>query len=194
MFHLGFYVVQTDNDHAFADQQIGGVAIAVSHGSIIFEVAKKELHATTALKRPDRRDPKRISMVFYQHKNLNFINHGFDEWERKLALKKQGKPDHISAARSVHVKQKFKVNLPDVRAPPLAANYKVPAYRELSRSSETVFYHSVKTKVTSVDTKEYRNAKKESVRSERITGNPGSNDLGDSLTGRHSVRVEEMDQ
>lgn len=87
----GYYTQWSENEAAFADGQIGGVAVALGHGSIIFEVAKKELHATTALKRPDRRDPKRISLVFYQHKNLSFVNHGYDEWDRRLAAKKQGK-------------------------------------------------------------------------------------------------------
>ena len=53
-------------------------------------MAKKELHSTTALKTPDRRDPKRISLVFYQHKNLALPDHGFNSWHRKIAAKRQG--------------------------------------------------------------------------------------------------------
>lgn len=81
------YETYTDNREAFADSRVGGVAIALSHGSVLLEVAKRELHATTALKTPDRRDPKRISLVFYQHKHLNYTNHGAEELEKKTAAK-----------------------------------------------------------------------------------------------------------
>ncbi|XP_065651678.1 uncharacterized protein LOC100213294 isoform X1 [Hydra vulgaris] len=65
-------------------QEMGGVAIALGHGSFLVECAKKELHATTALRNPERSEPTRLSMVFYQHKKLNKKDHGYEDYQEKM--------------------------------------------------------------------------------------------------------------
>lgn len=87
---IGEVTDYTDNLECFKDSQMGGVAIALGHGSVLFECAKHEMHSTTAVRSPNRMNPTRISLVFYQHRNLNRPKHGLDEWEEKMRLKKLG--------------------------------------------------------------------------------------------------------
>ena len=75
----------------FITPDMGGVALALEHGCMLFECAKKELHATTALKSPQRKSPTRVSIVFYQHKHLNKPKHGYNEWQTKVAERQRTK-------------------------------------------------------------------------------------------------------
>ena len=94
-----------DNAESFRDGRVGGVALALTHGSILFEVAKRELHATTALKNPNRSKPTRISLVFYQHRNLNMANHGRRQFELRSEDRRQKQSDGMDVGTSLHSEQ-----------------------------------------------------------------------------------------
>ena len=60
-----------------AKSNFRGVGIALTHGSLLYEYAKAEWHATSPVLQPNRFDPTRISYVFYRHRGLNAPNHGY---------------------------------------------------------------------------------------------------------------------
>jgi hypothetical protein len=70
-----------------SNENVGGLAFALTHGSVLFECAKFEVHATTALQTPNRNKPTRIGVVYYLHSGLNYPEHGHNQILYLTALK-----------------------------------------------------------------------------------------------------------
>jgi len=58
-------IYRFDCHEVFESPETGGVAFSLH-----------EVHATTALQTPNRLNPTRIGLVFYQHANLHLHKHG----------------------------------------------------------------------------------------------------------------------
>ena len=63
-------------DYKISVSDPGCLALDLGTGSLLYEVARQEWHATTAIPNADRRNPARMAMVLSQHEDLDLPLHG----------------------------------------------------------------------------------------------------------------------
>ena len=78
---------------------VGGVAIALTHGSVLFQVAKREMHAHSA-PASTHADAPTIRLEFHQQKGLNLPKHGHAEYLQLDEIRRVKREESAAEKRS----------------------------------------------------------------------------------------------